>query len=99
MLRMFIVAGAIAASAATALAQAPGGSPNTQSSGLNGDPDQIVCVNERETGSRVATRRVCRTRAEWAEHQAEQRRTVDRAQLFKPVVCGDAAVGGTRNVC
>jgi hypothetical protein len=96
MLRIFIVAGAVAASAA--LAQAPGGSPKTQSSGLSGDPNQIVCVNERETGSRVSTRRVCRTRAEWAEHQLEQRRTLDRTQNFKPVVCGEPG-GGARNSC
>jgi hypothetical protein len=93
MLKIIITAGALSATAA--LAQAPSDTP-TQSAGQNADPNQIVCVSERDTGSRVATRRVCRTRAEWAEHNAEQRRTLDRVQGFRPVVCGDA---GTRNKC
>ena len=93
MIRIIIAAAAVVATAA--LAQAPT-DPQTQASGLNSDPNQIVCVNERETGSRVATRRVCRTRAEWAAHQAEQRRTVDRVQGFKPVVCADT---GTTKRC
>jgi hypothetical protein len=97
MLKIIITAGALSAAVA-ALAQAPSNTP-TQSAGQNADPNQIVCVNERDTGSRVATRRVCRTRAEWAEHNAEQRRTLDRVQGFRPVVCGDAASGATRNVC
>ena len=65
----------------TAIAQAA--TESTTRRAPNGDPDQIVCVTEHETGSRVRARRVCRIRAEWAEHQAEQRKTVDRIQLFK----------------
>jgi hypothetical protein len=90
-----ILSGAVMVATA-AIAQAPSDTQTTN--GPNGDLKQIVCVNERVTGSRVSTRRVCRTRAEWAEHEAEQRRTVDRAQSFKPVVCGEAG-SGTRNSC
>jgi hypothetical protein len=68
--------------ATAAVAQAPGDS--TTRVGPNGDPNQIVCVRERDTGSRVSSRRVCRTRAEWAAHEAEQRRTVEKSQMFKP---------------
>ena len=93
MLKVTVAVAALVATAA--LAQAPSDT-QTQSTGINADLNQIVCVNERETGSRVATRRVCRTRAEWAQHNAEQRRNLDRAQSFKPVVCGE---GGTRNKC
>ena len=67
---------------ATAAAQAPTDSATTV--GPNNDPTQIVCVNERVTGSRVSSRRVCRTRAEWAEHEAEQRRTLEKTQSFRP---------------
>ena len=48
------------------------------------DPDQIVCVRESITGSRIAQQRVCRTRAEWAEFRAQARGVVDRVQYFKP---------------
>ena len=68
--------------ATAAFAQAP--TDSTTRTGPNQDPNQVVCVNERETGSRVASRRVCRTRAEWAEHEAEQRRTLEKTQTFKP---------------
>ena len=68
--------------ATAAFAQAP--TDSTTRTGPNQDPNQVVCVRERETGSRVATRRVCRTRAEWAEHEAEQRRTLEKTQTFKP---------------
>jgi hypothetical protein len=49
-----------------------------------GDPQQIVCVRESITGSRIAQQRVCRTRAEWAEYRAQARNTVDRVQYFRP---------------
>jgi hypothetical protein len=68
--------------ARAAVAQAPADS--TTQVGPNNDPSQIVCVNERVTGSRVSSRRVCRTRAEWAEHEAEQRRTLEKTQSFRP---------------
>ena len=69
--------------ATAAIAQAPAGSSETKV-GPNGDPNQVVCVNEREIGSRLSRRRVCRTRAEWAEHEAQQRGTVERIQTYKP---------------
>ena len=76
-----IVAAVAAVVAGTAIAQAATDSSTRRAP--NNDPDQIVCVTEHETGSRVRAHRVCRTRAEWAEHQAEQRRTVERTQMFK----------------
>ena len=55
------------------------------------DPNQIVCVRETPIGSRVATRRVCRTRAEWAEHQREYRESVQRAQNQTQTQCVQTA--------
>jgi hypothetical protein len=83
--------------ATAAVAQTPAGAP-TQSTGLDNDPNQIICVNERITGSRVSQRRVCRTRAEWQAHREESRTVVNEFQNFKPVVCTEPG-GGTRNVC
>ena len=91
MLKILGVGAALIATAA--LAQAPA---DTQKPAVsNGDLNQIVCVNQRETGSRVATRRVCRTRAEWAELEAQTRQNLNRTQSFKPVVCAE----GTRMKC
>ena len=44
------------------------------------DPHQIVCIRQVRTGSRVDVQRICRTRKEWAELQADQRNFVDRIQ-------------------
>ena len=64
---------------------------HTQGTARDGDPDKIVCVRQTRIGSRLDTRRVCRTRAEWDELAAEERNVVDRAQRFQgcvdPQVC------------
>ncbi|MDQ4087855.1 MAG: hypothetical protein M3177_07600 [Pseudomonadota bacterium] len=62
-----------------AAAEQPASAP-TVHRGADGDPDRIICRTEREIGSRLATRRVCRTRAEWAEHRAQTRDRLERAQ-------------------
>jgi hypothetical protein len=71
---------AVLVSGATALAQEPAAAPSTQRAGPNGNPDQIICINQSEIGSRLRTRRVCRTRAEWAAHRRDMRDQVDKAQ-------------------
>jgi hypothetical protein len=64
------------AAGAAAFAQAPA----TTKIGPNQDPNQIVCQARTEIGSRVNRRRVCRTRAEWAEHERMYRQDVEEAQ-------------------
>ena len=78
MLRLIGLGAVLAATAAAA--QAPNDAParNTIE-----DPNEMVCVRQRTTGSRVNDVRVCRTRAEWAEIRAETRGAVERNQQFK----------------
>jgi hypothetical protein len=45
------------------------------------DPNEIVCERQQELGSRIASARVCKTRAEWAEERRAQRADVDKAQM------------------
>ena len=45
------------------------------------DPNEIVCERQQQLGSRLATERVCKTRAEWAEERRAQRMDVDKAQM------------------
>ena len=75
-----VILSALLVSSAAALAQAPADPPATTRIGPNQDPHEIVCVNESEIGSRLSRRRVCRTRAEWAEHRAQYRQNIERAQ-------------------
>ena len=60
-------------------------SAETQSAkrAAGGDPNEVVCIRERELGSRLAIRRVCRTRAEWEQHHRELRLAIEKAQLDK----------------
>lgn len=48
------------------------------------DPNQIVCEKIEVAGSRLATKRVCMTRAEWAEQQRQDRMDTDKAQMQRP---------------
>ena|SRR5690348_9831945 len=45
-----------------------------------GDPTQIVCEKVEQIGTRLDTKRVCMTRAQWAEQRRLSRETVERAQ-------------------
>ena len=51
------------------------------------DPNQKVCEDVVATGSRLATKRICATRAEWAEKRKEDRDVVDQAQRSANVGC------------
>jgi hypothetical protein len=42
------------------------------------DPNEIVCQKQEVTGSRLQSKRVCRTRAEWAEMQRLDRQELDK---------------------
>jgi hypothetical protein len=79
---------ALATLAAAAAAQTQQTSPGSSTSRLN-DPNEIVCITEHETGSRLRARRVCRTRAEWDAHRADLRANID--QIVKPTFCPMAA--------
>ena len=65
---------------APALAQAD---QQRQSANKAVDPNQMICEKEQETGSRLASKRVCMTRSQWAEQRRLDRQDVDRAQTQK----------------
>ena len=75
-----VILAALLVSSAAALAQAPGGAPATSRIGPNQDPNEMICVRQTEIGSRLNRRRVCRTRAEWAEHRAQYQQSIEKAQ-------------------
>ena len=45
-----------------------------------GDPNEIVCEKIEVIGTRLGAKRVCATRAEWAEKRKLDREAVDNAQ-------------------
>jgi hypothetical protein len=44
------------------------------------DPNEKVCETITVVGSRLATRKVCATRAEWADHRRQDREETEKAQ-------------------
>ena len=44
------------------------------------DPNEKICESLTVVGSRLATRRVCATRAEWADHRRQDREETEKAQ-------------------
>ena len=44
------------------------------------DPNQMICVRQADTASRIAPPRMCRTRAEWEDYRRDMRNSVERVQ-------------------
>jgi hypothetical protein len=63
-----------------------------------GDPNEIVCEKITAIGSRVATKRVCATRAEWAEKRKLDKEAIEQAQRMGNGPCqttGSSPASGT----
>jgi hypothetical protein len=58
---------------------APVATVPAKSAGL--DPNQVVCEKQEVVGSRLTSRRVCMTRAQWAEARLQDRQNVEKVQV------------------
>lgn len=74
-----------AGNASSAVAQSTG--TPTQNTRPQLDPNQRICEDVTQVGSRIATKRICATRAEWAEKRKQDKETVDDAQRSANVGC------------
>ena len=71
----------IAGGAVPAAAQAQNTPPAaSQQSTSDTRANEIVCQKQEVTGSRLGVKRICKTRAEWAEAQLQDRQEVERVQ-------------------
>ena len=66
------------AAAQGATASVPG---SQAASGDNLNPNQIICEKQEITGSRLGTKRVCKTRAQWADLKMQDRQEIERVQV------------------
>ena len=46
-----------------------------------GDPNERICETIKPIGSRLATKRFCGTRAEWADRKLQDKQALEKAQL------------------
>jgi hypothetical protein len=67
-------------STAAAAAQPPSSTSSNDAGAGTPDPNQMICRNQRETGSMLARTRVCKTRAEWEAERRDNRQQIDRNQ-------------------
>jgi hypothetical protein len=44
------------------------------------DPNEVICERQEEIGSRLASTKICKTRAEWAEERRVSRMDVEKVQ-------------------
>ena len=56
--------------------QAPAQDPKTRD-----HMNEVVCQKQEVIGSRLATKRICKTRAEWADHQLQDRQGIEKIQV------------------
>lgn len=77
MLKPVLITAIVAASLATPAFAEKGHAPNT----VTGDPNERICENITQIGSRIATKRFCGTRAEWADRRRQDREALERAQM------------------
>ena len=62
-------------------AQAQQQQPAQQQAPTAGDPNEVVCEKQTVIGSRLAKRRICKTRAEWAVQRQADRMDVEKTQI------------------
>jgi hypothetical protein len=47
------------------------------------DPNEVICQRQEVVGSRLQKRRVCMTRAQWADLRLQDRQALDKAQTMQ----------------
>jgi hypothetical protein len=79
--RVYVTAALLAATVSPAIAQTATTSPSQPATARPGqDPNEIVCQRQEVVGSRLSTKKICMSRAEWADRQLQDRQELERAQ-------------------
>jgi hypothetical protein len=53
------------------------------------DPNRMVCEKQQVLGSRLGSKRVCMTAAEWDTKRREERMAIDKSQTMKTSASGN----------
>lgn len=82
-IKVFAIAGLfLLASGAPVLADtasSSGSQPTTKAE--DNDPNKVICRRIESIGTRLSTKRVCRTKGEWDAEQAANRMDLERNQV------------------
>ncbi len=77
---LFLMAGLAALSTGPVLAQSTQ-APSDTAAKETRDPNEVVCEKQEVVGSRLATQKVCMTRAQWADLRKQDREAIERVQV------------------
>ena len=66
-----------------AMAQAQTAAPATQPPSAGPNPNEVICQKQEVIGTRLGTKKVCKTRAEWADSRIQDRHELERVQTQK----------------
>lgn len=73
--------GLVAGTSAPGLAQAQSNAPAaSQQQASSQNPNEMICRKQEVTGSRLGAKKVCKTRAEWADAQLQDKQELTRVQ-------------------
>jgi invasion protein IalB len=75
-----LAAALLAGATVPSLAQSPAAAAPAAQEKKPNDPNAIVCERQESTGSRLASKRICMTRAQWADRRLQDRQELDRVQ-------------------
>jgi hypothetical protein len=71
----------VSLSALMLAAAAPDTTPPVPATNTNvGNPNEKICETIKPIGSRLATKRFCGTRAEWADRKLQEKQALEAAQ-------------------
>ena len=73
---LLLIGAASGLASATAIAE-----PRSAAAKAKKDMNEVVCEKQEVLGSRLAVRRVCQTRAQWAEQRRTERDLVQASQV------------------
>ena len=79
-----IVLGAALAISQPSIAQTttpPQSPPSATAKSASPDMNEVVCERQEVTGSRLARKKVCMTRAQWAASRLEDRQAIEKVQV------------------
>ena len=80
MFKLVIATVTAASIAAPSIAQTQAPAPAQATATKKEDPNEKVCVKQEVTGSRLGAKRVCMTRAEWADRKLQDQQELTRVQ-------------------
>jgi len=64
------------------------------------DPNQRICETVSQIGSRLSSKKICATRAEWAQRRKQDRESVEEMQRLQGRPCANVQHGtGSSPAC